>query len=229
MAKNENKKKDTSEVLDMADRRKQISSLYDGSDAALGSLFRKKKGSTQGRRFNQEELERIIENVGGRNVKKSDYIELGNYAYATEPSFKNIIDYLANMFLWRYYYFPVRVRERADDGAYGEIYDLMTDIIDGLSLETTMPEIIAKLLTEGSVFLYAIKNTSSKTVSTIMLNPEFCEPVMMSQYGTGIFQFDVTYFDTLGLGDEELEVVLDMFPDELARAYRDYKTGSGER
>lgn len=229
MAKEKTKIKNTDKVLDMADRRKQIASLYDGSDAALGSRFGKNARIAQGKRFDEKELTRILENVGGRGAKKSEYISLGNYAYATEPTFKNIVDYLANMFLWRYYYFPVKIREKADERAYGELYALMTEIIDGLSLETTMPEIIAKLLREGSVFLYAVKNTSSKTISTIMLNPEYCRPVMMSQYGTGIFQFDVTYFDSLKVDEKELVELLDLFPDELVKMYVDYKRGSGPR
>lgn len=229
MAKEKDKILDTDKNLVMADRRKQISRLYGGSDAALGSLFGKKSGNTQGQRFTEEELERILSNVGGRGAKKSDYIDLGRYAYATEPAFKNIIDYLSNMFMWRYYYFPVKIKETADTKAYGEIYELMTSIVDGLALETTMPEIIGKLLREGSIFLYAMKNTSSKTVSTIMLNPNYCRPVLMSQYGTGVFQFDVTYFDSLKIETEELEEVLKMFPDELAKAYLEYKLGRGKQ
>lgn len=229
MAEENKKIENTDEVLSMADRRKQIDSLYDGSDAALGSRFGRKASNTQGKRFNSAELERIIENVGGRGALKSDYVGLGNYAYATEPTFKNVVDYLANMFLWRYYFFPVKVRENADEKGYEEIYNLMTEVIDGLSLEITMPEMITKLLREGSVFLYAMKNTSSKTVSTILLNPEYCRPVMMSQYGTGIFQFDVTYFDSFGVGGEEMLELLSLFPDELVGYYNAYKSGSGPR
>ena len=82
MAKEKDKILDTDKNLVMADRRKQISRLYGGSDAALGSLFGKKSGNTQGQRFTEEELERILSNVGGRGAKKSDYIDLGQIGRA---------------------------------------------------------------------------------------------------------------------------------------------------
>jgi hypothetical protein len=101
----------------------------------------------------------------------------------------------------------------------------MTEIIDGLHLEVLYPTILTSLFKDGIVFIYTEKNTPSKTISTYVLNKKYCEPVMMSQYGTGIYQFNAKYFEDLGLRSEELDVILDMYPKELSEGYRAYKAG----
>lgn len=132
------------------------------------------------------------------------------------------------MFLWRYYYYPVEIKENPT-GDYKEVYNLMTSLVDGLSIEVMFPLIITKLFKEGSVFLYAIKDTKSKTISTMMLNSAYCKPLLVSQYGTGVFQFNLKYFDDLGLTKENLEQALEFFPEELVDAYKKWKNKTGEK
>lgn len=218
-------KKDSNIV--MADRRKQIEKLYDGNDDALLRAYEKARGAGYGSRFNEEALKRITNQVGSEDIDRKEVRDLANFAYATDPLYAGIIDYLSNMFLWRYYYFPIKIKEKADETNYPEIYDLMTQIVDGLVIEVTVPTIITKLFKEGSVYLYAVKDTKSKTISTLMLNSAYCKPLLMSQYGTGVYQFDLKYFDDLGLRGEQLKEVLELFPEELTTAYTKWKSKSG--
>lgn len=213
----------------MADRRKAIEKIYGGSDEGIRRLYNKASGSNVGNRFNEKTIKQIIDQVGTESINKKTIYDLSNFAYATDSTFAGIIDYLSNMFTWRYYYFPVQTRDTAKESEYKEIYNLMTEIVDGLSLEVTMPTLIAKLLREGSVYLYAVRNRPSKTISTVVLNSAYCKPIMMSQYGTGIFQFDLKYFDDLGFRGEELEEVLEYFPEELVGSYREYKQGGPQK
>lgn len=115
------------------------------------------------------------------------------------------------------------MRKTASSANYGEMYQMMTEVVDGMAMEVSFPHILTRLFTEGSVYLYTLRNRPSRTVSTLILNPEYCQPVMLSQYNTGIFQFDVTYFDDLGLRPEELEEILELFPPELIEGYNAYK------
>lgn len=115
------------------------------------------------------------------------------------------------------------MRKNAEENDYPEVYNLMGEVVDGMSIETIFPMILTKLFTEGAVYLYTVRNRPSKTVSTLILNSEYCRPIMKSQYGTGIFQFSLKYFDDLVLYGEELDVVLELFPEELTEAYKKYK------
>ena len=223
------KKKTFTRNLNMADRRKQIEEIYGGTDEGLRRLLGQASGSNMGQLFSEETLNRLIGQVGLEDIDRDDIANISNFAYSTDSNYSAIIDYYADMFLWRYYYFPVQIRDTASEADYAEMYNLMTEIIDGLTIEVTFPMILAKLQREGVVYLYTQRNTPSKTISTIILNPKYCRPIMMSQYATGIFQFDTQYFDDLGFRDEALELILDFFPDELTDAYRAYKTGSGEK
>jgi hypothetical protein len=209
--------------LNMADRRKQIERLYDGSDDSLRRIFDKAAGQTIGNRYNEDFLKRIFQSVGSEGLDREQVIDLANFAYSTEPNFAAVIDYFANMYMWRYYYVPIKMRKNADEADYESIYQLMTEIVDGMAIEVTFPMILTKLFKEGEVYLYTVRNRPSKTVSTIILNSEFCRPVMTSQYGTGIFQFNLKYFDDLALYGSELEEVLELFPSEIVEAYLEYK------
>ena len=223
------KKKTFTRNLKMADRRKQIEDIYSGSDEGLRRIFGQASGSNLGQLFSEESLERLIGQVGLENIDRSDISNMSNFAYSTESNYSTIIDYFSNMFLWRYYYFPVQIRDTAKESDYAEIYNLMTEIVDGMSLEVVLPILLGRLYREGVLYLYTQRNTPSKTVSTVILNSEYCRPIMMSQYATGTFQFDLDYFDNLGFRGEDLELILEFFPDELVSGYREYKSGSGDQ
>jgi len=102
----------------------------------------------------------------------------------------------------------------------------MAEVIDGMTFEVIFPIVLTSLFKDGVVYLYTDKNTSSKTISTFLLDPKYCTPVMMSQYGTGIYQFNAKYFDDLGLSKEQLETILELYPSELIDGYNAYKNDS---
>ena len=208
--------------LKMADRRKAIKALYSGDDQLKILTGRTPVGASSSF-FNEANLESVLSSVSINPTGFEQIQRISNYAYATEPNYAEMIDYLANMYLWRYYYIPVKMRDRGNNADYAEIYSLMGNVVDGLNIEYIYPMILTKLLKDGVVYMYTMKDTSSKTISTFLLNAKYCSPVMMSQYGTGIFQFDVRYFDSFGLSGDDLAEVLEIFPDELAQGYRDYK------
>ena len=207
----------------MSDRRKQIERLFDGSDDSILRIVDRASGRAIGAQYDETAVQRLIDSIGTTGLPIDDAIDLANFAYASEPNFANVIDYLSNIFLWRYYFVPVEMRKTAANADYGQMYQMMTEVVDGMSIEVSFPRILTKLFMEGSVYLYTLRNRSARTVSTILLNPEYCQPVMVSQYQTGIFQFNVTYFDDLGLRQEELEEILELFPSELVDGYNAYK------
>ena len=128
-------------------------------------------------------------------------------AYAFYPIYSSIVDSLKNMFYWRYTFYPRSVKEKATNADYQEIYYNMAEVVDGLSLETTFPQLLGKLLIDGSLFLTTVKRTGSKTVSTVILPPEYCRITGVTQFGTNVFQFDFAYFDDQGFTKEQLDIL----------------------
>ena len=116
------------------------------------------------------------------------------------------------------------MKETTSDGDYELMYSLMTEVIDGMALETTLPELLTRLNLEGSIYLYTSKTTTSKTISTIVLNSAYCKPVTKSQYGTGLYQLDLKYFDNLGFSAVQLIEILKYFPKDLSKLYATWKS-----
>ena len=140
-----------SQELKLSLRRKAIQTLYD-SDGGVSSWLRRSRSTAYNNLFNQNSLERIISQVGSSSANIKYVVNLSNFAYATEPTYSSIIDYLSNFYLWRYYYYPIKIKEGKGD--YEEVYSLASEIIDGLNIEITFPMIISKVLREGIAYLY---------------------------------------------------------------------------
>lgn len=211
--------------LNMANRRKAIQNLYD-TDYGVRNIARTGRSGSYSTLLTEDNINSYLSTVGSSTVIDG-IVNLSKFAYATEPAYALTIDYLANMYLWRYYYLPILVK--SSSWSYEQIYNLMSDIVDGLHIETLFPTVLTQLFKEGVVYLYTSKNTSSKTVSTFILNSKYCKPAAISQYGTGIFQFDVRYFDSFSLKEEKLEEVLEMFPKDLVKFYKEYKSIAGSK
>lgn len=145
-----------------------------------------------------------------------------NELYTFYPIYAGLLDYLSNMYLWRYTYVPRMVKERTNAADYKEIYDLIGEVVDGISIETTFPIVLTELYINGAVFLLTTKNTSSKTIATLSLPSKYCRVNAVTQFGTYIFQFDFSYFDSLGLNKEELSRIWDFYPKEMQPMYNAY-------
>lgn len=153
----------------------------------------------------------------------SEQRKISDEAYKLIPIYTTVIDYLSNMFTWDYVYWPRQVKDKANAGDYAENYSLISEIVDGLSIETTYPSVLTNLYVKGAVYLYIIKSTSSKTLTTISLPVKYCRTFAQTQFGTYMYQFDFSYFDSLGLNAEEMELIWGMYPPEFKGQYEAYK------
>lgn len=142
-------------------------------------------------------------------------------AYSYYPIYSNYINYLSNMYCWRYTYIPRKVKDKINTN-YAEIYNLMGEVVEGVSIETTFPMLLVKLFMDGAVFVTTTKNTSSKTLSTLTLPAKYCRPTAVTQFGNVVFQFDFSYFDDLGLTKEQLEEIFNFYPPEFREKYNIY-------
>lgn len=120
-------------------------------------------------------------------------------------------------------FWPRPVKDKVASANYEEIYKLMGEIVDGLSIETAYPAVLTNLEIKGAVYLYVVKATSSKTLTTISLPPKYCRTFAQTQFGTYMYQFDFSYFDSLGLNAEEMETVWTLYPQEFRTQYETYK------
>ena len=164
----------------------------------------------------------------------SKLIETSKFLYATNPIYYSIISYLANMFMWKYKVIPHKkfTGKIEKDGGNNKkddfqiIYNLMLEVVDGLSIETKFPALLTTLLTEGSVFFTTICDEDSINIDTIILPSNYCRKIGETQYGTAIISFNFSYFDDIGVNQEQLKEIFKTFPSEFKKKYNKYKSDS---
>lgn len=174
----------------------------------------------------QKVREALVNGIGSVDT----IVKTSKQLYAVNPVYAEVIDYLANMYLWRYKVTPHKVytkskaklKKKLKKDEYNLIYNLMLEVVDGLSIETVFPEILTRLFITGSVFFTTLSDENSLTVSTFVLDEQYCRKIAETQYGTSIIQFDFSYFDSLGLDDKAIKEYLKSFPKEFSKGYSKY-------
>lgn len=162
---------------------------------------------------------------------RDQIVKLSKELYAKNPIYMQVIEYMSNMFMWRYKVTPhktytkskANARKKLKEDDYLSIYRLMLEVVDGLSIETKFPRLLTTVLTEGSVYITTVSNEESITIDTLLLPNKYCRKIGETQYGTALIQFDFSYFDDLGLNKEQLKEYLDSFSDEFQKGYKAYK------
>lgn len=161
-------------------------------------------------------------------------IQTSRQLYAINPIYQAVIDYLSNMYMWRYKVTPRKVytkskakrRKTTDAENYGLIYSQMLEIVDGLSIETKFPTLLTNLFINGSVYFTTLYEEETMTINTLILPSENCRKVGETQYGTAVIRFDFSYFQNLGLDDADLQELLKMFPKDFRSKYNKYLNNS---
>lgn len=157
--------------------------------------------------------------------------------YAINTLYSSIINYLSNMYMWRYKVTPHRSYTKSkvksskviSEQDFQQDYRLMLEAVDGLSVETKFPSLLSQLFIEGAVYFTTVYDEEQVLIDTLLLPNDRCRKVGETQYGTNIIQFDMQYFDSLGLTNEELKDYLATFPSEIQKGYKKYKKESSLR
>ena len=176
---------------------------------------------------NGSQIDEYFKNIGSKNDR---CIALSNALYESNRIYASILNYLSNMFYFRHLVVPRRVKTKKEvtQEDFRKYYDLMLEYVDGVNIETVFPELLLKLFKNGQIFITVAGHSSSKAVSTMILPNKYCKPTFQTQYGTMEFKFDFSFFSDLGLSDEDLEILLDRFPEEFKERYLVYKSGKSD-
>lgn len=209
---------------DFSLKRKSIVSSYDNLNRTRAYV---RKTNVQGEYtdlssfLNGDYLDPYFKNPGTRT---EDCEKLSNTLYATNRIYQNVLDYLCNMYYWRYVSTPRRVRGKdtamvVED--YKKIYNKMIEVVDGLNIEVTFPKLLLSIFKNGKVYLYTRQDNSSKSIATILLPDSYCRPTIMTQYGTTQIEFNFKFFDQFSGKDKD--VIFDLFPEEFKELYAESK------
>lgn len=180
----------------------------------------------------QEEVLSVITGADSSGTR-TRLVRASRLLYAINPTYARIIDYYATMYLSRYYVTPRLLESPAAKKLQGDdwlaVYNQMIEVADGLNLDTKLTALLRYLFTEGGVYFTTLFSEEQQAIDTIILPSEYCQRVGETVLGTDVIQFDMTYFDNLGLSDEELDELFEGFPKEFSEGYKTYKKDSDKR
>lgn len=162
---------------------------------------------------------------------RTQIVKLSKELYAKNPIYASVINYMSNMFMWRYKVIPHKTYKKSKAKAnkklkrddYMLMYNQMLEVVDGLSIETKFPELLTILFTQGAVYFTTYCDEESITIDSLLLPDKYCRKIGETQYGTAIIQFDFSYFDDLGLKTDEINDYFKSFPKEFKSKYSKYK------
>lgn len=157
-------------------------------------------------------------------------VETSKKLYAINPIYASVINYLSDMYMWRYKVTPhkiytkskAKIKKKLKEDDFTLMYNLMLEAVDGLSIETKFPALLSLLYTCGGVFFTTFWDEDSISTNTLLLPDKYCRKVGETQYGTAIIQFDFSYFDTMGLDNKAMKEFLKSFPKEFSTGYNKY-------
>lgn len=157
--------------------------------------------------------------------------------YVTNPIYASIINYLTDMFMWKYKVVPHKVYTKSKAKARREIqeddfkimYNLMLEVTEGLSFKTKIPSLLQRLFVTGSVFFTTLCDEDSLTVDTLILPTKYCRKIGETQFGTAIISFDMSYFRDQGLAEDQLKDYFKSFPKDFEKGYRAYLRDSKQQ
>jgi hypothetical protein len=215
-------------------RHKRLVDRYSTTSETLRSIRKTYNSSSQN---NLTDLSQFVEGsqlddfFRNPEADKINASRLSNSLYQTNLIYQRIINYLKDIYYWRYVTTPRKIDLTIKDNKkeFQATYARMLEIVDGLSIETTFSSILGNLLKNGEVFLYAQGDKTSKTVSTMLLPVRYCRSTLKTQYGTREIDFDFQFFDTLGLSETEMAEFISYFPKEFAEEYEIYKKDTTKR
>lgn len=178
----------------------------------------------------QAEIINLLQ-IGDKVASRERLVKASRMLFAINPIYSKIINYFATMYQPRYYVTPryLGKQTKLEGDAWKQVYDIMVEYVDGLNLDVKLVDLLTTLFVEGGVYFTTFFSEVTKTLDTIILPGEYAQRIGETEFGTGVIQFNMSYFDSLGLSEEELVSVLSGFPIEFAEGYAAYKNDPKKR
>ena len=207
-------------------RVKKLQNLY-SDDVSLKRRFDQTATYKSGTFSTAKQVRNALETA---LTNRTSIVETSKKLYAINPIYASIIDYVSNMYMWRYKILPHKVyskskakaRKKIDSENFGLMYNLMLEVVDGLSIETKFPAMLSLLYINGAVYFTTVCDEESLSIDTILLPDSYCRKIGETQYGTNIIQFDFSYFQNLGAKGDEMKEIMKSFPKEFVTCYNKY-------
>ena len=172
--------------------------------------------SVRYREFEIEEIEEII-----RSGDISAIRELSRYYYRTNGRYRNVINFLANLFLYDTIVTPIYEPGKGSKAQITKAFYNACSFVDALDVKVTLARITCEWLKSG--IFYGILQESGNKVVIQDLPVEYCRTRYKDFNDINILEFDITYFITKYEDEKVREAIIANFPPIIQKGWKDYK------
>lgn len=118
-----------------------------------------------------DNLDEVLEALDNADSNKEPAVLLSEKLYATNKIYQQLIDNFVDANLVRYVVVPKKTKtgKVLSSDAYRKMYDEMIDVVDGLSLEVKVPQILRALLIDGAVYFTSFYSKDNNAINLIIL------------------------------------------------------------
>ena len=174
-----------------------------------------------GRDFEIYEIEEII-----RSGEISSIRELSRYYYRTNGRYRNVINFLANLFLYDTLVTPIYEIGKGSKTQIVKAFYNACSFVEALSVKTTLSRITREWLKSG--VYYGMLQEAGDKVVVQDLPIEYCRTRYKDFNNLPVLEFNITYFVTKFDSDQAREAAILTYPTIIQQAWKKYKAGTLE-
>ena len=168
------------------------------------------------RDFTVEEIDAII-----RSGEISAIRELSRYFYRTSGRYRNVINFLSNLFLYETCVTPIYESGKGSKTQIIKAFYNACGFIEALNAKTLLARITCEWLKTG--VYYGILQEQGGKVVVQDLPIEFCRTRVKDFNDLPVLEFNITYFNTKFDNKDEREAMILNFPPIIQKAWKRYK------
>ena len=175
-----------------------------------------RRNSVMDRDFTVEEIESII-----RSGEISSIRELSRYYYRTSGRYRNVINFLANLFLYESLITPIYEVGKGSKTQIIKAFYNACSFVDALNIKTSLARITREWLKTG--IYYGILQENGNKVTIQDLPTEYCRTRYKDFNDLPVLEFNITYFVTKYDDDKVRNQAILNYPPAIQKGWRDYK------
>lgn len=175
--------------------------------------------------FSRMENDRLIQIIQGTDV--SQMRELSKYFAQTNGIYARAVRYLADIYKFDYMIYPnIDLDDELKPGENDKILKRLNQVLehfDNSAIQLLSRKWAAQVCLEGVYYGYICDDINDKLVIQD-LPTNFCRSRFLHR-GLPLIEFNCQYFDKATSDSNYREQLLNLFPEEIKKGYRNYKAG----
>jgi len=187
---------------------RNFTSILDGSQK-VAALDRQ---SLQRFTVTKDQLKQALDSKDVASLRKYSL-----YFYHTSGIYRRLVDYYANLLTFDHILLPIDGEEAFKEKTFLKAYERQLDYIENSQIKGDSNEMVRNVIRDGAYFGYERDLNGNFTFQH--LPAEFCRS-RFKIAGVATVEFDYSFFNQFR--GEELEEILEAFPEEMQQGFLEY-------